>query len=82
MILFELKCSNEHNFEAWFKDGAAFDKQAKSSKIECPVCSDSSISKAPMAPSLKTSKGMGEKTVGKNATKEILKAIWTRPGTK
>ena len=25
MILYNLKCSQSHNFEAWFKDGQAFD---------------------------------------------------------
>jgi len=52
MILYNLKCSQRHNFEAWFKDSQAFDKQAKRGDIECPICSDNSIEKAIMAPRL------------------------------
>ncbi|MCI0429856.1 MAG: DUF1178 family protein [Rhodospirillales bacterium] len=50
MILFDLVCSRSHVFEAWFRDGAAFEGQHKSRKILCPVCGEKRIQKAPMAP--------------------------------
>jgi hypothetical protein len=50
MILFDLKCAKDHVFEAWFRDGAAFDAQAASRKVACPVCGSRKIVKAPMAP--------------------------------
>ena len=56
MILFELKCSKGHIFEAWFKDGKSFERQAKHGKVECPVCEDSKITKAPMDPAVTSSK--------------------------
>ena len=40
MILFELRCRAEHHFEAWFRDGATYDKQAAGGEITCPVCGD------------------------------------------
>ncbi len=52
MILFDLKCANEHVFEAWFKDSEAFDRQAGGSEIACPVCGDTGVAKALMAPRL------------------------------
>ena len=52
MILYNLKCSQNHIFEAWFKDSRTYDKQAKRKHIECPVCSDTAIEKAIMAPRL------------------------------
>jgi hypothetical protein len=52
MILFELRCGNEHQFEAWFKDGASYDKQAAAGVISCPHCGDTKVAKAPMAPRL------------------------------
>ena len=54
MILFELRCSQGHAFEAWFRDGATYEQQAKSGAISCAVCGDSSISKALMAPAVAT----------------------------
>jgi len=52
MIVYELICSNEHSFEAWFQDSAAYDKQRKQRKVRCPVCDDAKISKALMAPAV------------------------------
>jgi hypothetical protein len=50
MILFKLRCAAEHEFEAWFRDGAAYERQAARRDIACPQCGDSVIEKAPMAP--------------------------------
>jgi len=52
MILYELRCGKGHNFEVWFKDSAAYDSQAERDEVECPICSDTSVQKAPMAPRL------------------------------
>ncbi len=52
MIVYQLRCSNDHEFEAWFRDGATYDQQAKDGDIGCPHCSDTVISKAVMAPNL------------------------------
>jgi hypothetical protein len=50
MILFKLRCAAEHEFEAWFRDGAAYERQVTRGEIACPQCGDSAIEKAPMAP--------------------------------
>lgn len=52
MILFTLKCHSDHTFEAWFKDGATYERQARAGTIACPQCGDSRVEKAPMAPRL------------------------------
>ena len=80
MILYELKCSNRHQFEAWFRDGLSFDKQSKSGEVECPVCSDTSVMKAPMAPAVTTSNrkkvhGQQDQKRANLVAKEILKAV-------
>ena len=52
MIVFGLRCRKGHEFQSWFKDGASFDRQAKRGLVECPVCGDTKIEKALMAPRL------------------------------
>jgi hypothetical protein len=52
MILFDLRCSGGHDFEAWFKDGAAYDEQAGQKSISCPICGDREVRKALMAPAV------------------------------
>ncbi len=76
MILYELKCSNEHHFEAWFKDSAAYDKQVKRGEIECPVCSETQVSKAIMAPNVSTSRRReGSESRAEEVATEILQAV-------
>jgi hypothetical protein len=57
MIVFELCCGRAHRFEAWFRDGAAFERQAASGEIACPHCGDTAVAKAPMAPRLNSARG-------------------------
>lgn len=54
MIVFDLTCTQSHVFEGWFRDSAAFEEQKAAGGITCPVCGDSTIAKAPMAPRLAT----------------------------
>jgi hypothetical protein len=63
MIVFDLKCSNEHEFEIWFPSSDAFERQRKAKKIECPVCGDTKVDKALMAPSVAGAKKGNEKAV-------------------
>ena len=50
MILYTLRCSGDHEFEGWFRDGAGFEAQQAAGGIACPHCGDSSVEKAVMAP--------------------------------
>ncbi len=52
MILYQLKCSNGHQFEGWFRDGTTYEAQSGRGEIECPICGDDGVGKAPMAPKL------------------------------
>jgi hypothetical protein len=52
MILFELRCSRGHAFEAWFRDNATYDEQAAAGAITCAICGDGKVGKALMAPAL------------------------------
>lgn len=56
MIRYALACSKGHTFESWFQNSAAYDKQAKRGLVECPVCGDSKVEKALMAPKLSGTK--------------------------
>ncbi len=52
MIHYQLRCSQEHGFDGWFKDSAAFDAQAGRGLVACPTCGDTAVNRALMAPSL------------------------------
>lgn len=57
MILFTVRCARDHEFEAWFRDGAAFEAQQRAHEIVCPECGDTDVEKAVMAPRLGRSRG-------------------------
>jgi len=52
MIKYSLVCNNGHEFESWFADSAAYDKQTKRKLIACPQCGSAKVEKAIMAPRL------------------------------
>ena len=68
MILFDLKCRQDHVFEAWFHDNETFEGQAKAGEIACPICGDETIAKAPMAPHLAS--GRESKIAPKDGARE------------
>jgi hypothetical protein len=77
VIVFYLKCGGNHVFEAWFKSSDAYEEQRVQGLIACPLCGDSAISKAVMAPAV-GAKGnqMAEKApVSPEAFKAALAAM-------
>jgi hypothetical protein len=52
MIRYALICERGHDFESWFQESAAYDKQVKRGLVTCPQCGSAKIEKAIMAPRL------------------------------
>src|SRR5690349_11493984 len=52
MILFTLRCSSDHEFQAWFRDGETYEAQQQAGEIACPHCGDMQVEKAIMAPNI------------------------------
>jgi hypothetical protein len=52
MIVFDLKCAHDHVFEAWFGSSGAFEDQRGRGLVSCPICGDSAVAKAVMAPNI------------------------------
>ena len=61
MIKYQLKCrskicSDEKEFDGWFKSIEAYEKQKLQRLINCPICGSDKVDKLLTAPSLKTNK--------------------------
>jgi hypothetical protein len=52
VIQYSLHCGNDHSFDAWFKNAAAFDEQQVRGMVTCAICGTPEVSKAPMAPAV------------------------------
>jgi hypothetical protein len=72
MIVYDLRCRRGHVFEAWFRDSAAYDEQARVGEVACPSCGSKKVEKAPMAP--RVAKGRG----GEEPDAAVAKAAETR----
>lgn len=56
MIKYALVCDKGHQFESWFADSAAYDRQRKRKLVACPICDSSKVDKAIMAPRIAAAK--------------------------
>ncbi len=52
MIRYDLICEKGHEFDGWFSDSLAFDKQQKRKLVECTHCGSAKIEKQIMAPGI------------------------------
>ena len=52
MIVFDLRCGQAHVFEAWFGSTADYEGQAARGLVSCPMCGDTAVAKAVMAPAV------------------------------
>jgi hypothetical protein len=60
MIAFDLRCSNGHNFEGWFKDLESFNEQDSRDMIICPVCKSNKITRELSPVAIKSVRGEEE----------------------
>ena len=56
MIKYQLICDLAHEFEGWFKTGAAFDAQNEAGLVTCPICDSVRVRRALMTPNLASPK--------------------------
>ncbi|GAA0727560.1 DUF1178 family protein [Sphingomonas japonica] len=52
MIVFDLRCANDHVFESWFGSSASYADQRDRGLIACPICGVCDVDKAVMAPAI------------------------------
>ncbi len=67
MIHYQLRCSEDHSFDGWFRDSAAFDAQAERGLVECPACGDTRVNRALMAPRIGKSRRVLDGKTGEPA---------------
>lgn len=87
MIKYNLKCENNHVFEAWFKNSSAYDEQSDRNIVSCSLCGTTAVEKAPMAPSvpkkgrsqtsqvIPSEEEVAQTAVVMNALREIRKTV-------
>lgn len=77
MIAFDLRCDQDHTFEAWFQDGEAFETQKERGLLTCPVCGSNNVRKTPSAVAVCTRSVGKDGDTSEAALNEMLNKIYT-----
>lgn len=81
MIVFDLRCTDGHVFEAWFGSSAAYESQRAGGLLACPICRGSEVEKAVMAPNVaakgnrRTEVAASTKSDAPEPTREMVRAV-------
>ena len=54
MIHYQLRCTDGHEFEGWFKGSDSFELQARQGLLSCPRCGTTEVNRGLMAPAVRT----------------------------
>lgn len=49
MIIYDLNCDNNHQFEGWFQNAGAFETQLEDKLVCCPQCDSHNVRRVPSA---------------------------------
>ncbi len=52
MIRYNLRCDGGHEFEAWFRSSADYERQEQIGLVECVTCGSRAVARGLMAPAL------------------------------
>jgi hypothetical protein len=75
MIVFDLRCSGGHVFEAWFASSAAWEAQREAGLVTCAVCGDVDVAKAVMAPNVAAKGNQSDSVTPEQARRAAIAAI-------
>lgn len=81
MILYSLRCEQAHQFDVWFRDSSAYDRQVAEGVVVCPQCGSLKVEKAIMAPRLSKGAAGDEQSDASGAGKEVPSAGGPDEGT-
>jgi hypothetical protein len=54
VIVYNLGCVNDHQFEGWFASAADYERQSESRVLTCPLCGSENVSRRAHAPYVST----------------------------
>lgn len=56
MVIYNLICKENHQFEGWFPNAEGFEQQVALKQVSCPVCGTTTVNKLPHACAIHTKK--------------------------
>jgi hypothetical protein len=84
MVIYNLICKQNHQFEGWFPGAEGYEERVARDQVSCPICGDTSVQKLPHACAIRTKKEPTEKrrqsvnTVGQPVSESDAKELLLR----
>ena len=60
MVIYNMICKKNHQFEGWFPSAEGYEEQVARDQVSCPVCGDTAVEKRPHACAIRTKKDRKE----------------------
>ncbi len=77
MVVYDLICDSEHQFEGWFKSESDYLEQNKQGILCCPICNSTLVHKLPSASYISTKKSqlVSQKNMPKKSRAQIDRIV-------
>jgi len=77
VIIYDLRCKDGHQFEGWFKDRDAFEKQKTGGLLACPACGNTDAAVVPSSVSImgKDGHSVGKDPAARPSPLKILQEV-------
>ena len=75
MVIYDLICDSQHEFEGWFKNAGELTSQRDNGLLTCPLCESSDITKKLTAPKLTRKSNAGANNAAQLASRNQEVAI-------
>ncbi|MBU2959215.1 DUF1178 family protein [Paracoccus sp. 1_MG-2023] len=75
MIRYDLRCSNGHDFDGWFRSSDGFETMRDAGLVECAECGDTQVRKALMAPRVSERRGTEKTAPGTHALEKLRRHV-------
>lgn len=78
MIVLNLSCEHEHLFEGWFASADAYEAQRAQTRVACPMCESTAITRRPTAAYVNTTTSRSRASELPRKEGEIARAVVAR----
>lgn len=75
MIVFNLHCEKEHQFEGWFRSAEDYENQRERGLLTCPVCGNEKVIKGLSAPRLNVTASRASRVEGLTGSSTSLSTL-------
>lgn len=75
MVIYDIGCDNEHQFEGWFREPEDYHRQLENGQLDCPVCGSRNVRKLPTGSKILTGEGRHDSKAENRISRESVERV-------